>query len=98
MRLQEPYIYSDLVLQKAAVKGANRQVAHEHLKKILLSKGVLSKDEFIKKIMEDSYLSKYLTIEDVKNAMDINIYVEAAEKRLLNLLDSLKARGLEFSL
>ncbi len=98
LRLQEPYIYSDLVLQKAAIKGANRQVAHDHLKKILLSKTRLSKNDFIEKIMNDSYLSKYLTIEDVKDAMDINIYVKAAEKRLLNLLDSLRARGFEFSL
>ena len=98
LRLQEPYIYSDLVLQKASIKGADRQVAHERLKNILLSEKHLSKEGFIQKVMRDKYLSSFLSSDDIKDAMNIEKYIKAADKRLFTLLDMLKDRGFEISL
>ncbi len=89
---QEPYIYSDLIMQKAALKGADRQKVHEILREIFLS-GDVTKDDVVKSILGDKYLSKFLAEDDVLEAMNLELYIDAAEKRLMKLLKYVESKG-----
>ena len=93
IRRQEPYIYSDLILQKATLKGADRQRVHEELRKIFLAGGV-TRDKAIEMLLRNKYLSKYLSKTDIEEAMSLEIYVKAAEARLLKLLSRIESMGL----
>ena len=93
IRSQEPYIYSDLLLQRATLNGADRQRVHEILREIFLSGKKVSKKDIVKMILNDDYLSKFLSRDDVEDAMNLKLYVDAAERRLMSLLEWAKAKG-----
>lgn len=89
---EEPYIYSDLILHYIAIKGGNRQITHEKLRKILTTDGKISKEEFIKKIMGDEYLSKYIDEKTLRKAFDLEIYIEASIKKIDTLINYIKSK------
>ncbi len=89
---EEPYIYSDLLLQIISKKGGDRQLIHEHLRRILTSKTDISKEELIEQILKDGYLSKYATEKDIGKAFDLEIYIEAAAKQVERLLEYIETK------
>ncbi len=94
IRRQEPFIYSDLLLQYATINGADRQKVHEILRSIFLScKG---RNDCLKAISCNEYLSKYLREEDLKRAMNLSTYVNAAERKVKEFMDSIKHLDFEF--
>ncbi len=74
-------IYSNVLLHMGVSRGGDRQVLHERLRRIFRTR-VETPEELLKLVMEDDYLSKYLTEEDIRRATDLSRYVDACLSRL----------------
>lgn len=89
---EEPHIYSDLILQYITVRGGDRQITHEKLRKIFTSGEKLDKEKLIKEIMRNNYLSKYIDEDTLREALNLKIYIEASVKRVNKLINYIKTR------
>jgi adenylosuccinate lyase len=89
IKKQEPFIYSDLILQRAALNGADRQKVHKILRKFFLDSGIEDKDKIISLILKDRYLSRYLSREDLESVMDLEVYIDAAAQKVRDYLSNL---------
>ncbi|PCN50663.1 adenylosuccinate lyase [Candidatus Geothermarchaeota archaeon ex4572_27] len=81
------WIYSDLIVQVATLKGADRQKAHERLRQIIMGG---SRD--VADVLRDEYLGRYVSEEDLRRVTDLGYYVEAAEARVREVLPEIAER------
>ena len=90
IRREEPYIYSDLLLQHIAIRGGDRQVAHEKLRRILTQSPKLSTNQLKDMVMNDPYLSKYVDRDEIDTIFSLEPYIKAASERVDKILQHTK--------
>jgi len=91
IRREEPWIYSDLIVQIATLRGANRNKVHERIRRMIMKGSKQPTD-----LLKDSYIKKYITIEDINKVSNLEYYISIAEFRLKKVLPSIaKKYGLE---
>ncbi len=79
-------IYSSVLLHIGVLKGGDRQVIHERLRKIF-SKRYRSIDELYESLSKDEVLRNIYSYEDLLSAVNLDKYVEAAINKVRNYLD-----------
>lgn len=84
IRKEEPWIYSDLIVQIATLKGANRNIIHEKIRRIIMQGSKSLKD-----LLTDPYLRKYITSDDLNKVSNLDYYISMAEFRLKRVLPSI---------
>lgn len=81
IRKEEPWIYSDLIVQIAVLRGADRQKIYGKLRKL-----AMIKENDLLAILNDEYIQKYITTDDINKITDIEYYRRLAENRVKSIL------------
>ena len=84
IRREEPWIYSDLIVQIATLRGADRNRVHERIRRMIMKGSKQLTD-----LLKDSYIKKYITIEDINKVSNLEYYTSIAEFRLKKVLPSI---------
>lgn len=74
------WIYSDLLVQMVALRGGDRQKAHEHIRGLAVS------GAGVDDILEDNYLASYIRSSDLDMKLLLRRCVESASMRTEGLL------------
>ena len=80
------WIYSDILIQTVALKGGDRQVAHEHIRKIIMSGGN------IEDILNDEYLATYITKADLNTETLLRRCIKAASEKTVDFLTKISKK------
>jgi adenylosuccinate lyase len=86
IRKEEPWIYSDLLVQIVAIRGGDRQKAHHRLREIISSRGSFED------ILHDNYLSKYLKENDLEIPILLDKCISAAKIKTEKFLKELSKK------
>jgi len=88
-----PVIMSENVLLKATLKGANRQETHRRLREAAMKHA--AKDlSFADLLLRDEYIGKFLSKEELSQALEFNAAVGAGPQQIDTVCAALEARHL----
>lgn len=86
---ESPYIFSDLIIQLATLNGADRQEVYRRIREIFINVAHIDEEKFLKAILEDDYLSKFLDRNIIDNCMNLKVYIDAVVHRVKSFLSNI---------